>query len=334
MAVPGANPARAFAVIAAACATVFCSASSASEARHVPRPIPWFPHDMRLNGPIPSDAAVDDRSPAMIRLLVATKPRLPIQVRKWTVPVFHATAATQRFNVRLLASWADGKTMLGVPIPANAAPDPMADGHMAVLDRANGCVYEFYQAKKLANGQWTATWANSKKERTGLAIYPGGDSARASGFSAIAGLVRPEELRAGVIRHALTFAYRNTRTGGPVPPATGGDGWNKDPNAIPIGARVQLDPHFRVAALQTRWQRIVAHALQRYGMYLVDTGGDAGLWAQSPLGFRTNPYPWPAADFVFLPDSVTRALRVLRLRPQYHPPRPPRQRTRTCARTR
>jgi hypothetical protein len=202
---------------------------------------------------------------------------------------------------------------------------------MAVLNRANGCVYEFYQARKLADGRWAATWANSKNERKGLATYSGGDSARASGFSAIAGLVRPDELRAGAIRHALTFAYRNTRTGGPVPPATSGTGRSNDPDALPLGARLQLDPDFKVAQLPMRWQRVVARALQRYGMYLVDTGGDAGLWAQSPLSYRRNPYPWPAADFVFLPPSVTRSLRVLKLPAQYRPPRRP---TRGCARMR
>ena len=45
-------------------------------------------------------------------------------------------------------------------------------------------------------------------------------STRASGFSSVAGLIWPEELRAGEINHALVFAYPFTRSGGPVGLAT------------------------------------------------------------------------------------------------------------------
>ena len=263
----------------------------------------------------------------MIRLLTQTKDRLAIEVRRWTVPVYHADASTRRYDVKLLGPDVDGKSLRNVPIPARSAPDPMADGHMAVLDRSSGCVFELYQARKLTDGRWTATWGNSKNERRGLATYPSGGSTRGSGFSSIAGLIRPEELKAGAIRHALVFAYRYTKAGGPVPPATRSDGRSRDRDAIPIGARLRLNPRFDVSTLHPRWQRTIARALQVYGMYLVDTGGDMAVMAQNPQSYPINPYPWGDANFVFLPRAVLQSLQVLKLPPQYQPPR---RRDRRC----
>ena len=148
------------------------------------------------------------------------------------------------------------------------------------------------------------------------------------GFSQIAGVIRPEELRAGVIRHALVFSYRYTKAGGPVPPATRSDGRSFERYALPMGARLRLDPRFAIRRLRYRWQRTIARALQVYGMYLVDTGTDAALVAQNPQSYRTNPYPWGDASYVFLPRAVLQSLQVLRLPPQY---RPGRRNERRCA---
>ncbi len=174
-------------------------------------------------------------------------------------------------------------------------------------------------------------WANRGPLAGGTGIQPGGFSTRASGFVNIAGLIRPTELGAGAIRHALTFAYPFTKDGGPVAPATASDGrastqdgWGglaRPANALPIpeGARVQLDPALDLDALDLLpWQKAVARALQVYGMFLADTSPNISLAAVGAQSWRSNPYVrfWGDEPYAYLPTSLTQHLRVLRLPPQ------------------
>jgi len=286
--------------------------------------------------PIPEGAAVDPRSAAMVAGIVHVEQARgwAIAVKRWTVPVYYASSKTRRLTVGLTAEWRSRNWMHGVPIPDHARPDPGSsggtDGHMAVIDQRTGCFYEFYGAERRSDGSWHASWAN-RGSLTGTGIQPGGLSTRASGFVNFAGLIRPTELRAGVIRHALTFGYPFTKGGGPVRPATSSDGrastqdgWGglaRPANALPIpeGARVQLDPTLDLGALGLKpWQRAVARALQVYGMFLVDTSGNMSLAAMGAQSWRVNPYVrfWGDEPYAYLPSSLAQHLRVLSLPPQ------------------
>ena len=290
----------------------------------------WFEPSSPLNTPIPADARVDPRSPAMVAGLVhmADTKGWPLSVGRWTVPVYYARRATPRVRVRLTASWRPRTWMTGVPIPAVARPDPSHDAHMAVLDLARGCFYEFYGAERGADGSWRARWANRGSLR-GTGIQPAGLSTRASGFANFAGLVRPSELAAGVIPHALVFGHPYTKAGGPVRPATASDGRPESESGaatgtprpdgvlpIPIGAHVQLDPSLDLDALSLApWQRVVARALQVYGMYLGDTAGTISLNAVAAQSWEGNPYARTLGrePYAYLPPALARHLRVLEL---------------------
>lgn len=95
-------------------------------------------------------------------------------------------------------------------------------------------------------------------------------TARASGFPLIAGVLRPEEVLSGEVRHALAFTLGQ--------PDVDGDG-------VPDwGLRLQLDPSLGSAEFDT-WKlneptRVLARALQKYGMVLVDRGKDLVLEIQ------------------------------------------------------
>ncbi|MDQ7030808.1 MAG: hypothetical protein Q9O62_14070 [Ardenticatenia bacterium] len=212
-----------------------------------------------------------------------------VSVRSYAVPVYFADKETPVYDVRLTADWAPWQLFGPVPIPDGALPDPQDDGHMVIVDRQGGCTYEFWQARRVGK-RWAASWANAiSLESDGF--YPRGGGARAGGSALLAGLVWPDALEAGRIDHALAFAYGLTRAGGPVPPATASDGWSDDPRALPLGARLQLDPAFNISTLPA-WQQPIARALQEYGMYLVDTtGGDVSLFAVHPYSFDSeDPY--------------------------------------------
>jgi hypothetical protein len=81
---------------------------------------------------------------------------------------------------------------------------------------------------------------------------------------------------------------------------------------------VQLDPAFDVNTLPEEWQRIIARALQKYGMYCGDIGGAFSLYAQHKNTVST-PYPWGSGDYVYLPSSLASHLRVLKTGPQFSP---------------
>jgi hypothetical protein len=264
-----------------------------------------------FNQPIPDDAKTDPASDAMVQTLVDSFNARGFVVanHEYTVPVYYADADTPRYDV-LTAGQPPGahydplfvhnapRIMRDVPIPDNAAPDPMEDGHMTIIDKSTRCEYDFYAARKDGD-QWTALWGN-RIRTTSDGVYPLGLSTRAVGFAPLAGMIWPDELQAGVIRHALMFAYPTTRAGGPVGQGTASDGKTFDPAAIPQGARVQLDPSLNLRRLGlTSYEMTIARALKRYGMILGDTGGALSLYAVGAQSWPTDPYPGLLEDDVY-----------------------------------
>ena len=273
------------------------------------------------NTPIPATPSIDPNSAAMAQAVysAAQTGGFLIAVGKWTWPLYFADATTPKYTVSLMASWAPAKSLSGVPIPSTALPDPSGDGHMIVVDTSTSCEYDFWQAAKLTNGDWIAGWANATASN-GTGWYPGGYSATGSGTTGGGGLIRPEELQAGVIPHALGFAFPLTKAGGPVLPATESDGKSTAAGAIPEGAHLQLDPALDLTTLGLNsYEMIVGKALQQYGMFLMDSNtGGVSFAAQNPQS-STLTYPWGNQTYVYLPLSLLSRLRVLTLGPQYTP---------------
>jgi hypothetical protein len=277
----------------------------------------WYSDESPLNTPIPAHPAIDSKSRLMVDRVTESLGDVVIAVKRWSVPVYYAGSTTKRYNVPMIDS---GLTAYGVPIPANARPSApfppdQTDGAMMILDPRSNCEYDFWEARKQADGSWTARGV-SRIGANSDGIYDRGASARGSGFALGAGLIRPGELKAGAIRHALVFSLppEYVKGGGPVPPATESDGNSMLTGAIPEGARIQLAPSFNVDSLEHRWERTIARALQVYGMYLADRGGGGvGLVAQNPQSYAHNPYGWGDKTYVYLPSSLVSYLRVLKL---------------------
>jgi hypothetical protein len=224
------------------------------------------------------------------------------------------------------------RTLRDVPIPPGAAPDPEIDAHMTVIDRERGCEYDFYGAHR-RNGGWAAIWANATRT-TGTGVYPYGLSSKATGFAGVAGLIWPDELRRGRIDHALFMSYPYTRAGGHVAPATSGDGKTTSSDAIPEGARIQLDPKLDLEDLGLRgYELTVARALQKYGAYIGDTGGAMSLFAVHPQSYGRDPYRGVLPDdpYAYLEKIPVSRFRVLAL-PAQRPATPLRPVDVGCAR--
>jgi hypothetical protein len=272
--------------------------------------------------PVPPDAPADPRSAEYVARLSEREPA--VSVRKFTVPVFIADNTTPRRTMRPTVWWSPPDYTRKVPLPHQAIPDPADDGHMAVLDSSNNCLYEFYRAKRTEDG-WQAEWVNATPA-DGNGVYPDGLSTRASGLSSVAGLIWPEELRAGEINHALVFAYPFTHDGGPVGMATRTDGRTNDPTALPIGAHLVLDPTLDIDAMNLPpAERTIAKALQRYGMILADSSGGFTLYAAHPASFAGNPYAsiWGDVTYAGIGNIPFDRMKVLPLgeqKPRYEGP--------------
>jgi hypothetical protein len=302
-----------------------------------------------FNQPIGPGPAIAAASPAMVRTLTRAEAQkgFVLSVNEWTVPAYFADPATPLSTVTLGGgppSWGlpanypayppgagEGtlpptlpQQLRGVPIPEGASPDPSADAHMTIVDPLTDCEFDLYGAYRTATG-WHATWANSTR-LDGTGVYPYGMGTKAAGFAGLAGLIWPQELRAGHIGHALLFNYPFTKSGGSVSPATAGDGRSTIAGAIPEGARVQLDPTLNLATLHlSPYQRTIAEAMQTYGMILGDTGGALGVSAVGSYSFATDPYRGilPEEEFPDLSRIPVNRFRVLELPSQQ--PRPPQQ---------
>jgi hypothetical protein len=117
--------------------------------------------------------------------------------------------------------------------------------------------------------------------------YARGDqcsSADAAGYPIAALLFSPDEVRGGAINHAIRFILPNNRIrkGQFVHPAThsGAGKGTPSPGLVPYGARFRLKGDVDLARLPSNGARVVARAMQKYGMFLAD-GGNIALTAQA-----------------------------------------------------
>jgi hypothetical protein len=108
-------------------------------------------------------------------------------------------------------------------------------------------------------------------------------SADAAGYPIAPLLFSADEVAAGSIDHAIRYILPNSRIRDNVyvHPSTHSTGpTSGPPQAPPYGARLRLRADFPLATLPNAGARVVARALQRYGMLLAD-GGTIALTAQS-----------------------------------------------------
>jgi len=65
----------------------------------------------------------------------------------------------------------------------------------------------------------------------------------------------------------------------------------------------------------TAWQKVIARAMQVYGLYLGDRGGGLTLYALDPKStYQTNnSYPWGDVTYAYMPPSLYSHMQVLTL---------------------
>jgi len=219
---------------------------------------------------------------------------------QYTIPVYRFDASTPLCSVQMSGYYSTydsgdnsrvghgyGSTVSGVPCIKGASGGVGSDGQIILLDAAAGVEYGFWQWAVDNAGNITAT--NGYRYHT-TATYNGrfadGLAGRGDGTPYLAGLVRPFELQQGHVDHALAFGY-NSPASQFVYPASKSDGGSfggVTGTDLPEGARLQLDPSLTDADF-TAWglssaARVMARALQKYGMIVVDHSGSSKVYLE------------------------------------------------------
>lgn len=287
-----------------------------------------FTDSSPFNIKIPENAEIESNSDEIVSNMMGSMSsgELFVGVDLWSVPVFFADASTPRYDVDITDEWAIWDVMEGVPIPDDAVPDPEDDGHMCIVDNDTLLEYDFWQAENTSSG-WTASWGNMISLNS-EGIFTDNWGARGSGFALTAGLIFPDEVTKGQINHALAYStdWFYVKSGGAVRPATTSDGRSNETLAIPEGTRLQLDPAIDVDSLGLpEAGKVIATAMQEYGMFLCDNGGGHQVYAYNPINSENTwgtllPTDEDGISWIFESKISITDFRVLKIGPQIPDP--------------
>jgi hypothetical protein len=160
------------------------------------------------------------------------------------------------------------------PVPKNPLIEGGArstgDRHVLIVNRQTCTDYELYDARPIAHSvNWTAG-SGAVFHLASDALRPAGwTSADAAGLAIMPGLVRPEEIAAGVIDHAIRVTVPATNAAY-VWPARHEAGVH-NASLPPMGLRLRLRGNVDIA-VYPRVDRIILQALKTYGMIIADNG--------------------------------------------------------------
>jgi hypothetical protein len=158
-----------------------------------------------------------------------------------------------------------------IPLDAPIEGGGGGDSHVLVLQQQTCQLYELFAARRTASG-WFADSGAKFDLLTGAPRPIGWTSADAAGLPILPGLVRYDEVAAGVIDHAIRVTFSQTQTGF-IPPASHSASNKTDPTLPAMGMRFRLSAGFNVAAL-TGQAKVIATAMQRYGLIVADNGSN------------------------------------------------------------
>lgn len=156
------------------------------------------------------------------------------------------------------------------PIPTNPVIEGGSDHHILLVDTANCTDYELYSASQNGNGSWSAG-SGAIFPLTSNQLRPAGwTSADAAGLPILPGLVKYDEVAAGVINHAIRFtapAIANSY----IWPARHEASYYSGTQYPPMGARFRLKASVNISSFPAPVQ-VILTAMKKYGIILADSG--------------------------------------------------------------
>jgi serine/threonine-protein kinase len=254
---------------------------------------PYFTTPMFFNQDV-SGAPKSSQSDAMIAALGAeggwgNSNKIQID---FSIEVLTADAATPLMTFTPTSDFSSPDCdHVPMPVPAggNVEGNPgyacVDDGdcHLLVYAPAAAKLYEMWRANITGgtfDGGCLAVWNTNHLYTASLR----GDqctSADAAGFPISPLLFTADEVAAGHIDHAIRFILPNSRTRvGFTRPATHGTNTSGSSSAPGYGVHLRLRADYPIDSLPSEGAKVVARAMQKYGMYHAD-GGNIALTARS-----------------------------------------------------
>jgi hypothetical protein len=265
-----------------------------------------------FNQPIPENPKLDENNTAVtdwLKTLAPGQKNIPYDPKNFTLacegcgdgqfPVYWAwvppgidpTTSLTRFDINCTSEggsceFSPGESLF-IPTGARAASPspPNGDAHLASIQLTPpyeiGREYDFWKVKDDPLAPPTITFQGGGKtniEEDGL-----GSDHDAAHTGALAGPIMATEMAAGEIDHALAMGVPCVKPGHVYPAEGQGapcSGLGLTETDKPqMGARFQLDPSYIIPSSVPGWKRTILTALQRYGAYIVDTGGNPAEWS-------------------------------------------------------
>lgn len=281
---------------------------------------------------VPREAPLDPRSDRLVASLneivergYAERRPAWIAINQCSTRIFTVPADQPSVRVTLTDAGAEYKRTLQaafdeVPLPSEAQPSDCPDRTIVVVQPSRDRMWELWHARRDASG-WQAEWGGATQRASknpgsyGPRDWPGAQynwGASGSSMTMLGGVIRLEEVRRGLIDHAITLQLPDVAAGVWSWPAQRTDGTLEGPDAIPYGAHFRLDPALDVDSLDVpAATKVIARAVQHYGFVVRErTGFTVQLPAEAPP--PDGPNPWPEL-LKATPDEILRAFPWRRL---------------------
>ena len=181
-----------------------------------------------------------------------------------------------------------------------------SDRHALVVDRNRCKLYEIYNLQNFTAGQTPSAGSGATWDLTSDAMRPAGwTSADAAGLPIAPLLLRPDEILAGSITHAIRFTAHCTSSSY-IWPASHQAG-SCSAAFPPMGARFRLKSTFNLSAFSANTQ-VVLRAFQHYGLILADNGSDWYFQGTTDDWWGTTAGQALVADLKTIPASQFEAV--------------------------
>jgi hypothetical protein len=242
---------------------------------------PLFPSDNPWNQDV-SKLPVSASSAAYVTSIGTSKGLHPDfgETREYGIPYNIADNSTPKYSVSF--DYADESDKGPYPIPARPEIEAGSDQHLLVLQKDECKLYELYDtALNTGRGAgWTAGSGAIWDLKSNALRPEGWTSSDAAGLPILPGLVRYDEVSAGVINHAIRFTAPRTQKAY-IHPATHFASSSTDASLPPMGLRVRLKADYDISKLPAQ-AKVIATAMKKYGMILADNGSSwffQGAWS-------------------------------------------------------
>jgi hypothetical protein len=213
---------------------------------------------------------VSDMSDVWLRSMNASSTDLHPDFGPPSYGIPFTTVGRSHDTVEVRFAYADESDPGPYPFDAHTPIEGGSDRHALMVERGTCRLYELYAARwnggdpRAGSG---AIW-DLDSNRMRPATWT---SADAAGLPILAGLVRWDEVKAGLIAHAIRFTVGCT-TDDFIWPARHEAGVS-DPDCPPMGARFRLRSDVDLSGFSPK-ATVILRAMQRYGLLLADNGSD------------------------------------------------------------